>query len=169
MKRNDITSLAAAACLAAVLAPTAMAAETDDKINPRMTPGQVAEIMQQAGYGAYVDKDGEGDPMIIARSGDEKFGAIFFDCEKKGPLPDRFCTDLEFTAIYEVDQKPPLVKLNEWNANQAFGKTYLDKDGDVALQMPVNLAKGVSSSFIVSSLEWWQSVTTEFSKHMWPK
>jgi hypothetical protein len=171
MKRNDITSLAATACLAAALAmpPAAMAAGTDDKINPRMTPGQVTEIMQEAGYAAYIDKDGEGDPMIIAKSDEGKFGAIFFDCEKKGPLADRFCTDLEFTAIFEIDRKPPLAKLNEWNAKQAFGKTYLDKDGDLALQMPVNLANGVSKSFVVSSLEWWQAAMAGFNKHMWPK
>ena len=170
MKHNAI-AIFAAACLAAMAAsPAAGAAETaGDRIVAKMTPGQIARVMQQAGYAAYVDEDGESDPMIIASGGDGKFGVVFFDCEKSGALPDRYCTDLEFMAIFEVDRKPSLAKLNEWNAGQAFGKTYLRKDGDIALEMPINLAHGVSESFMISSLEWWQSLMVEFNKKILSK
>lgn len=167
MKRNDISLFAAASLAVTLLAsPVAEAAGANDKIIARMTPGQIASIMQQKGYTASMDKDGEGDPMIIAGGDEGRYGVIFFDCEKTGALPDRYCTDLEFIAIFEVDRKPSLAKLNKWNAGQAFGKTYLDKDGDVALEMPINLAQGVSEGFIVSSLEWWQSVMVEFNKQV---
>lgn len=167
MKYTNI-SIFAGACLAATLlaAPAVQAAETSDKIIARMTPGQIAEIMKRAGYAASLDKDGEGDPMIVARGDEGKFGVIFFECEKTGALPDRYCADLEFTTFFELDRKPSLAKLNAWNAGQSFGKTYLDKDGDVALEMPVNLKHGVSESFIVSSLEWWQSINTRFKDHI---
>lgn len=167
MKRNDISVLAAA-CLAGTLAatPAAEAAGANDKITARMTPGQIAGIMRQVGYTASVDIDGEDDPIIIAGSDDTKFGVVFFGCEKAGALPDRYCGNMEFLAIFEVDAKLPLAKLNKWNAEQAFGKTYQSENGDVALSMPINLAHGVSESFIVSSLEWWQSALAAFKGHM---
>ncbi len=167
MKRNDISILLAAAWIAsALLAPAAQAAEASDRITAKMTPGEIAGIMQKSGYSAYVDKDGEDDPMIIAKGDEGNFGVVFFDCEKEGALPDRYCTDMEFISIFEVDRKPSLAKLNEWNANQAFGRTYLRKDGDVTLQVPINLTHGVSESFIISSLEWWRSMMIEFDKHL---
>ena len=167
MKRQTISTLAAAGLATlAGLPVSAAAAGNEHKIVDRMTPGQVVSIMQNTGYAAYVDEDGEGDPMILASKGGEKFGVIFFDCEKAGPLPDRYCTDLEFLAVYEVDRKPSLAKLNEWNANQSFGRAFLRDDGSVVMQMPINLAMGVSESFITSSLEWWDSVMAEFNKHL---
>lgn len=161
---------ATAGLAAALFMPaTASAAKNKDEIIGRMTPGEIVRIMQENGYAAYVDSDGEGDPMILANADGTKFGLLFFDCEKSGAMPDRYCTDLEFTAVYDVDKKPALAKLNEWNAGQAFGKAYLRDESSVSLDMPINLAKGVSESFIVSSLEWWASIMNSFDKHMWPK
>ena len=169
--KHGIQSIIAAAGLAVAsfIPVSADAAQNKDEILGRMTPGEITRIMQENGYAAYVDEDGEGDPMIIANADGTKFGLVFFDCEKDGAMPDRYCTDLEFMAIYDVDKKPALVKLNEWNAGQAFGKAYLRDETSVSLEMPINLAKGVSESFIVSSLEWWASIMTSFDKHMWPK
>lgn len=169
MKRQTFSIFAAAGfAMAHIMSFSADALASREDIVDRMTPGQITRIMQENGYAAYVDEDGEGDPMIIARNGDKKFGVVFFDCEKKGPMPDRYCTDLVFLAIYDVDKKPALVKLNEWNAGKSFGKVYLRDDGSVALEMPINLANGVSEGFIVSSLEWWASAMASFDKHMWP-
>lgn len=170
MKRGSQSVVAAAGIATALfLAGTASAAKNKDEIIGRMTPGEITRIMQEKGYAAYVDEDGEGDPMIIANDGETKFGVFFFDCEKSGTMPDRYCTDLEFMVVYDVDKKPTLVKLNEWNAGQAFGKAYLRDETSVSLEMPVNLAKGVSESFVISSLEWWGSIMEGFDKHMWPR
>lgn len=157
-------ALAVAATITSVV--PAMAAADRTAILSRVTAGMVSDAMKDHGYAAYVDKDGEGDPMVIATVDGTRFGVVFFDCEKTGALPDRACTDVEFTALYTLKKKPPLKTLNAWNAGNAFGKAYLRDDGDVALEMPINLADGVSISYLDSTLEWWDAVRQGFEKHI---
>lgn len=171
MKRKAISVLGAFGIVAAMALghPANAATAASDAIVTAMTPGQIAAVMIRAGFGATIKKDDIGDPMIVANGDLGKFGILFYDCEKSGALEDRPCTDMEFLSIYAVKKKPSLAKLNEWNAEQAFGRAYRRKDGDTALTMPINIAKGVSESFIQSSLEWWVSVMSEFEKDMWPR
>lgn len=150
-------------------APANAAGEASNAIIEKMNPGQIAAFMNRSGFSAKVEKDSQGDPMITANGDNGKFGILFYDCDKGGALANRFCTDMEFMSVYNVSRKPKLSKLNKWNAEQGFGKAYLRKDGKVTLAMPINLAKGVSEGFIMSSLEWWVAVMSEFDKQMWPK
>ena len=104
--------------------------------------------------------------MITSGSGGTKFAIVFFGCEKTGAVPNRYCSDVEFMPIFRLDDRPPLVKLNQWNTEQAFGKAYMTDDGRVVLEMPVNLAGGVSTGFLNSSLEWWSSILVAFEKQL---
>lgn len=163
-RRIATAALGLAAMLAATPAPGAEGDRT--AILNRVTAGIVSDTMKEHGYAAYVDKDGEGDPMVVATADGTRFGVIFFDCEKAGAMPDRSCTDVEFTALYTLKKKPSLEALNAWNAGNGFGKAYLRDDGDVALEMPVNLADGISISYLDSTLEWWDAVRQGFEKHI---
>lgn len=149
----------------AAAAPT-QAAQAGTRIVERMTPGMIASSLKETGYDTVVEEDNQGDPMIIARSGDFSFAVLFFGCSKSGTMPDRFCTDLEFYASFNLEEPPALVALNRWNAGQAYGKAYLRNDRKVVFEMPVNLAKGVSESFLQSSLEWWFSALTAFDEEV---
>lgn len=163
--RKTVTGGAAAALAAALAAAPALGAAKTDIVT-RVTAGMVSDAMKAFGYAAYVDKDGEGDPMIIANIDGTRFGVVFFDCEKTGAMPDRACTDVEFLALYTLKKKPTLKSLNDWNAGNAFGKAYLREDGDVALEMPINLADGISVSYLESTFEWWDAVRQQFEKHI---
>jgi len=163
--RRTVAGLAAAALtLVLAAAPAAGAGGTD--ITTRVTAGMVSEAMREFGYAAHIDRDGEGDPMILATIDGTRFGVVFFDCEKTGALPDRACTDVEFLAHYTPNETPSLASLNAWNAGNAFGKAYLRDDGDVALEMPVNLADGISAAYLESAFEWWESVRQGFEAHI---
>lgn len=164
--RKTIKGLAAAVAAAGLFAATPALGAGKTDIMTRVTAGAVSDAMKDYGYAAYVDKDGEGDPMIIGTVEGTRFGVVFFDCEKSGAMPDRACTDVEFLALYTLKKKPSLKSLNEWNAGNAFGKAYLRKDGDVALEMPLNLADGISVSYLESSFEWWDAVRQGFEKHI---
>lgn len=170
MKRYLTGGIAAlCACLSLAVVSSAIAAGSADAVVERMTPALLERIISDSGYNARLDKDSQGDPMIVADSVDDSFTVLFLGCEKSGAIADRFCTDVEFYASYAVDRRPTLMKLNQWNAEQGFGKAYLRDDGKVVLEMPINLAKGVSESFVISSLEWWYSILKTFDRHMWPK
>lgn len=161
---KSLAATALAGCAALAAAPAAAVEKTD--IMSRVTASMVSSAMKDYGYAAYVDKDGEGDPMVVGTVEGTRFGVIFFDCEKDGALPDRACTDVEFLALYTLKKKPSLKSLNEWNASNAFGKAYLREDGDVALEMPINLADGISISYLDSTFEWWDAVRQGFEKHI---
>lgn len=164
MKRFALSAMMAFIGTMAIATTPSIAAGSKDSIVVRMTPAQIATFLKSGGYGAEIDTDSEGDPMIISGTSGTKFGVVFFDCEKNGALADRYCTDLEFIAVYTFDKKPSLATLNKWNTEQAFGKAYMKEDGDVILSMPINLAGGVSTSFLESTMEWWNSIVVEFEK-----
>lgn len=154
------------AVLTLIAATPASAAEHSDRIVDRMTPGMIAGMLKEVGHQPRIESHNQGDPMIIANYEGVKYAMIFFDCEKSGPLAERFCTDLEFYAAFAFDNPPALVALNRWNSGQAYGKAYLRKDGDVVFEMPINLANGVSESFMASSIEWWRSALIKFHEEI---
>lgn len=165
MKRNDI-SLFAAACLAATLL-SSPAAEADQSALERMTPGRIAEIMDEKRYIARMETDSNGDPMIDAYGEEGAFRVVFGGCEKKGALPDRFCSRIKFVAAYKIDAESALAKLNKWNASiEVFGHAYLDGNGKANLKMPVNLAYGVSENFIITNLFRWNAAVPKFQNHI---
>jgi hypothetical protein len=148
------------------MAMPATAQGPSDKIVEQMTPGMIAGMLKELGHQPRIEKDNRGDPMIVANLEGTKYVVIFFDCEKSGPLADRFCTDLEFYAGFTVDHPPALIALNRWNSGQAYGKAYLRENGSVVFEMAINLAKGVSESFMASSIEWWRSALFKFDQEI---
>jgi hypothetical protein len=54
--------------------------------------------------------------------------------------------------------------INTWNRTKRFGKAFLDKDGDPALEMTVNLDYGVSRENLDDSFNWWSKAVKSFLK-----
>jgi hypothetical protein len=54
--------------------------------------------------------------------------------------------------------KASLDEVNKFNSEKVFGVVYIDKDGDVNVDMPVNLAHGVSRKNLDDSFDWWRLV-----------
>jgi hypothetical protein len=118
-------------------------------------PGQVLEIAK--GYGsASLETYGEGKLKVDGRMEGRRYGIYFYGC-----TANRQCNSMQFS--WGIDKKGvPLAKINDWNRDKRFAKAYLDNDGDLMLEMDVNVAYGVTRKNLDDTFDWWRLVLKEF-------
>jgi len=145
-----IGALAAVATVSTVPA----AAET---INAR-DPEVIAELLRKEGYQAKVDPKKEGeDPVITSAASGSTFGVYFYNCEK-----GKNCQSVQFYAGFQKP-KMDLKRVNDWNRDKRFGRAYIDKDGDAAIEMDVNIEPGgMPRELFADNLNIWSDLIGEF-------
>ena len=127
-------------------------------------PQSVASALLAAGYKAEVKKDDTGDPLISSSSSGSKFAIFFYNCSNNAN-----CATVQFHAAFDTptDKTPSLEQINAWNRTQRFGRAYLDKEGDPAIEMDIDLDDGgISQALFIDNLEFWVSVLAEFEKEI---
>jgi hypothetical protein len=117
-------------------------------------PDTILEIAK--GYGsAVLDVDGVGDPKISGRMAGQAYSVFFYGCTE-----GKNCSSIQFTT-YFAGQRPDAVTVSQWNDENRFGTLYLDKDGDLAVDMDVNLFGGVTRKNLDDTFDWWRVVLDE--------
>lgn len=156
MKSNRVTATALLLGLLSLFRPGVATAAEQNIVSAH----DVAVIYEIArGFGnAVQETDGDGDPRITGRAEGIKYSIYFYGCTKHVN-----CEDIQFFA-YWTNVKAPLETINAWNAENRFGKAYIDKDGDVCLIHPVNLNLGVTKANLEDAFEWWVAVAKSFRK-----
>lgn len=114
-------------------------------------PEKILEIAR--GFGsAEIEQDGNGDPIIRARMEGTTYSILFFGCEEGVN-----CSSIQFWTYLSAPDDP-LVAVNAWNRDIRFGKAYIDGDGDVVIEMDVNLWGGVTPKNLDDTFDWWRAV-----------
>jgi hypothetical protein len=112
-------------------------------------PGVVLEIAK--GYGsASLGKDNDGDPKVTGMMEGIKYGILFYGCNA-----GRNCKSIAFVAFWEKGSVT-LEKVNRYNRDRRFGRAYIDKDGDLALDMDVELEYGMSRRNLEEAFADWK-------------
>lgn len=115
------------------------------------------------GYGsATLDVDSLGDPMIEGRIGGQAYTVFFYGCEGGAD-----CSSIQFTT-YFAGVRPSATAVSDWNDENRFGTMYLDSDGDLAVDMDVNLFGGVTRRNLDDTFDWWRVVLDEVRADMVP-
>lgn len=145
------------AVMAFISAPAAKAQDLVDGSN-------VKAIMDIArGYGsASLSKQKNGNPLINGRINGIKYGIYFYSC-KEGAN----CTAMQFYAGWKVGdaaEDAKVTKLNEWNRTKRWGRAYLDRVGDIAVEYDINLAFGVTRANLDDSFDYWRLISGEAQK-----
>ncbi|MEO0799013.1 MAG: YbjN domain-containing protein [Pseudomonadota bacterium] len=145
------------AVMAFISAPAAKAQDLVDGSN-------VNAIMDIArGYGsASLSKQKNGNPLINGRINGIKYGIYFYSC-KEGAN----CTAMQFYAGWKVGdaaEDAKVTKLNEWNRTKRWGRAYLDRVGDIAVEYDINLAFGVTRANLDDSFDYWRLISGEAQK-----
>jgi hypothetical protein len=144
----------AATALVLIGAVPVMAQSADDILDGS-DPGAILEIAR--GYGsAMLDVDGVGDPKISGRIDGQPYDVFFYGCDDGGLN----CNSLQFTTWFGGTRPGPEV-LSNWNNENRFGTVYLDRDGDLAIDMDVNLFGGVTRRNLDDTFDWWRVVLDE--------
>jgi hypothetical protein len=138
--------------LASLLLAAAPAAAQNRPMVDARNPAQIVEIAR--GFGsAELEKNADGDPRITGRINGTRYIINFMGCRE-----NRNCTHIIFRAGWN-DAKATFDEVNKYNSTKAFGVVYLDRDGDVNVDMPVNLAHGgVARRNMDDTFDWWRLV-----------
>ena len=125
-------------------------------------PASVAKVLQDKGYRAELTKDDSGDPMIRSASSGTTFLVLFYGC-----TDNKQCETVQFFAGYSDAENASLAALNEWNAENRFGRAYLSDSGAARLEMDVDLDDGgMSTALFEDNLEFWVVIMSTFEKHI---
>lgn len=117
-------------------------------------PAAILSIAE--GYGsAMLDVDSVGDPMIEGRIDGQAYTVFFYGCEG-----GKDCTSIQFTT-YFAGVRPSAAVVSDWNDANRFGTLYLDSDGDLAIDLDVNLFGGVTRRNLDDTFDWWRVVLDE--------
>ncbi len=166
MKEIDMTPTSRIAApilsLVAALALTAPAmAQSATDLLDGSDPEAILSIAQ--GYGsAMLDVDGVGDPKISGRIDGQAYTVFFYGCEG-----GQNCSSLQFTTWF-VGVRPAAEEVSTWNDENRFGTMYLDGDGDLAVDLDVNLFGGVTRKNLDDTFDWWRVVLDEVRSEMVP-
>ena len=111
-----------------------------------LTPQTIRKSLASAGYGAeLVQTDNEGRALI--RTGSDMHTAMhLYGCTKAG------CTSVLLRTFLK-SSKLQIGDLNRINAAMRFIKVYLDDDGDVAIEMDIDLARNATADIPATSLK----------------
>lgn len=151
-------ALAALALVSSIASAAAQAPCTN--IIDGTDPSKMYQIAK--GYGsAEIGTDNSGDPKISGRLSGVRYTIYFYGC-KNGEN----CTNVQFRAGFTQQTKQTVQHINKWNSSKRFGKALIDKDGDAAVEMNVNLRGGVCGANFDETFSWWQTVVKEFVEHI---
>jgi hypothetical protein len=134
----------------ALLLAWCASAQAQGTIDAR-NPARIVEIAR--GFGsAELEKETGGDPRITGRINGVRYIVRFMGCKEA-----RNCTHIIFRAGWN-NVKATFEEVNRFNSEKVFGVVYIDKDGDVNVDMSVNLAGGVTRKNLDDSFDWWRLV-----------
>lgn len=112
-----------------------------------ITPQMIADAMRGAGYQAEIlaPKD-DAPPMIRTGIGGKNVRLIFYGCGDKG------CQDFQIRGYFDNERRLDHAAVNSLNVQARFLKVYLDRDGDLTLEMDTDLEGGATPQTAVQSL-----------------
>ncbi len=126
-------------------------------------PHSVVRALENAGYSAELDLETIGDPMIISSSNDVRFVIFFFGC-----TDGRNCSSLQFYSGFGEPRNGSLKAMNEWNADNRYGRAYITDSGAARVEMDLNLDdEAISQELFTDKLNLWVAVMNRFFKFVY--
>jgi len=121
----------------------------------------ISALIQEEGYRAVVGTDGVGDPMITSSANGFEFDVYFYGCED-----GENCRDIQFSAVFDMEDGMSLTSAQDFNLEKRWAKVYLDEESDPRLEMDVNMYGGVSATNFNDTLDWWVIIMQEFMDYI---
>lgn len=127
----------------------------------RADANQIAKLLSEEGYRAKIETDKNGTPYIKSASGGRNFTVYFFGCS--GGVKLEPCSSIEFYTGFTTGKPFPVERTNEWNAENRYGRSYVDMDKDPVIEMDIYLdAGGMPRAQFVENLEIWTDIMASF-------
>ena len=151
--------LALLAAFAAITAAPAMAKNVVADID------QIAEVLQGAGY-KLEKKEKDGDKYLSVNASGYHFLLFSFGCDDGG----KKCKSVQFYAAFDPDKSPTPDAMNTYARDHRWGRVYLDKDGDPAIEFDLDLEQGgMSGELFLDNVAYWEAVMVAFAEFSFGK
>lgn len=146
----------ACALLLALALPSArvVAAEAGKGI----TGPEMVAILQDLGYKAALDKDGEGDPMIRTKMGGFNTYVYFYDCDAGT------CGSLQLSIGLDLEQGTNAEVLNRFSRDNRYAHVYLDDEKDPFMQFDFEVLHASHAEHIASQVDLWEKLIDRFAR-----
>jgi len=150
--------LSAAALVAGTLSSPVYA---DGTVYNDLSGSEIVALLDAHGYSATLTTDQGGDPEIMAAADGLKFTVFTYNCNTQAP---RRCNGLQFESAFDLGHKPTeadYVAMNQYNNDKVFGRAFINKDGDAAVDFVVNLTGGVLTANLMDDVGTWKTYVLE--------
>jgi hypothetical protein len=122
-----------------------------------VSPEQLGEIMQSAGYRTEHRADNNGTPLIASATGGISFNVRMGN---RAPAPIEGFLDFTYLTVIKIEGEFPLERVNDWNRNKRFARLH-KVDDFIVMDMDVVAAAGVTTNHIRATMELWDRLLQE--------
>ncbi|MGO9544115.1 MAG: YbjN domain-containing protein [Rhodomicrobium sp.] len=115
------------------------------------------------GFGpAALSKDPNGDPLIKGRMGGLDYSVYFYDCERHAN-----CKTIQLRSSFALDQRmTDLKKLNEWNREKRWAKSYVNEKGEPQIELDVPMRYGISQASLDETFRVWAKFMRDYASYI---
>ncbi len=144
------------------LGAAAFALSTDASVAQGLVtadPDVILLEMQKAGFLVTRDTADDGTPRLNSKVSGISFRVYFYGCEEA----TNPCTSVQFSAGYDLDNPLSALKINEWNSDYRYVRTYIDDEGDPYIKFDLWLdGDGMGRGNFAENLDIWRSQVESF-------
>ncbi|APG45757.1 YbjN domain-containing protein [Phaeobacter porticola] len=118
----------------------------------------LSKFFEAEGVDFEVTTDDVGDPKLKVDYYGNDFSIYFYGCEN-----NKNCDAIQFFSGYQTEGSVRLVKINEWNTENRFGRAYVSEEGSARVEQDVYLGNtGMNPDDFAELLGTWSRVVSEF-------
>lgn len=148
------TTMTGAIAIASLAMATPAAAE-----NVTADLDLIAKVLQEEGMQAKIEGD-EGNKYILSGLSGYTFQILPYGCNDAGAD----CKWVQFRAAFTPEKKPSLKDINQFAAENFFGRFYIDHEEDPVIEMDIDLeVGGMSRELFVDNIAYWDSIMVKYA------
>jgi hypothetical protein len=126
---------------------------------------QIAAVMKTDGKQAEI-KTAKSERYVSAVAAGYTYAILPFGCDDAG----KNCKSVQFFIAFNPDTSPSLEAMNEYARTKRWGRIYLDKDGDPAMEFDLDLEQGgMSEALFLDNVAYWEAIVEGYSKWVFGK
>lgn len=119
---------------------------------------QIVALLKKNGKVAET-KATEGETYVRVSGNGYTYSIFTFGCDDKG----RACKSVQFFAAFNPKVSPTLEAMNEYARDNRWGRIYLDKEGDPAIEFDVDLEQGgMSEALFLDNVAYWEAIIDKY-------
>lgn len=121
---------------------------------------QLASVLERAGYAPEM-RTHSGERFITAQTNGYKFMVLPQGCDDTKSN----CRSVQFFIAFDPQKSPSLEAINSYARDNRWGRVYLDKDGDPALEFDLDLERGgMSEELFLDNVAYWEAAVGAYAK-----